>query len=177
MKYIKCFEEINIIPKESIFQIVLNKPDNIIYNIDIDGIIFYVDFSKYKNTNVWLEEYDVKSEEHNFEQLNKKPLNIINGVTNIIKDFIKNNNPDALIIPNIPMDNETEYKNELNKRARINHIFLKLNNYVIEYHNEFKSGYLTTVCYIVKPEFLKDNPFIKIVDMFDPKHKYRQVYA
>jgi hypothetical protein len=169
MLFLKCFEHFT--EKEVDFKLVINKPDNKIYNLAIDDIIYYVEFSLYEK-NIWLREYDTKKGE--LEQVNKNPFNIVSGITQVTKDFIKNNNPNAIFIQHIPMNNENQYKPQLNKRAKINYNYLKnISGYKLEYYNQLTSGQLTTVCYMVKPTFIEKYPFAEFAKnyLFDDKGK------
>jgi hypothetical protein len=162
MLFLKCFEHFT--EKEVEIKLVINKLDNKIYNLVIDDIIYYVEFSLYEN-NIWLREYDTKKGE--LEQVNKNPFNIVSGITQVTKDFIKNNNPNALFIPHIPMNNENQYKPQLNKRAKINYNYLKgIVGYKLEYYNELISGQLTTACYMVKPAFAEIYPFSEFAKQY-----------
>ena len=85
--------------------------------------------------------------------------NIISTITDITHDFIRKVNPNAIIIHHIPMRRETEETKKLNYRALLNYQYLKhIPGYELIYYNMI--GYKSnTICYMVKPEFLKKNPF------------------
>ena len=152
MKYLKYFEN------QFEYNLVTDKPNEKVYDTIIDGIDYYSKYYLYKN-NVWVHDYNYSSNHEINKHRRKNPDNIISTITDITHDFIRKVNPNAIIIHHIPMRRETEETKKLNYRALLNYQYLKhIPGYELIYYNMI--GYKSnTICYMVKPEFLKKNPF------------------
>ena len=93
MKYLKLLEDYNVPFKE-----LPNKNDNIEFLFTIDKDNFKVVFIETKN-NVYERSYKrINAPGHSYSTVNGNPYKIIETVTNITKDFIKNYDPNAIVI-------------------------------------------------------------------------------
>ena len=133
MKYLKLFENY----KKEIHH------DTIYYFFNIDELNFSVSFIQaYVNKleNTYERIYKTITKENEFAEVNKNAYEIIRNVTNITNLFLEEYKPNILIIDHIKSSKDTEDKNIMNLRAKLNYKFLNksniTNNYNFNYFND-----------------------------------------
>lgn len=176
MKWIKLFEELEFTATKDKFELLINGKNIKKYSIKVDEDNYIVEFSKMID-NIWLRDYDDElNSRSNPIEVNKKPLAILNAITSITKDFIKNNNPGGIIIEHISMESEKKYKNILNKRANINKRYLsQIPNYELHYYNELVPNGIKTITYMTTKENFLTNPFDLLAKKYFYPGKYRKI--
>ena len=138
--YIKLFEEINFNSNKVNYKKYVDKSTLYIYDFILDNLEFRVQFlnvsGDLNNQNTWVRSYSSKksSGKYNYELVNKKPIEILSSIQYITEIFIKEVNPNCVIIEHINNKDEDIKKGEMNKRSRVNYNFIKkIPNYNLKY--------------------------------------------
>ena len=107
MMYIKLFEEINFNSNKVNYKKYVDKSTLYIYDFILDNLEFRVQFlnvsGDLNNQNTWVRSYSSKksSGKYNYELVNKKPIEILSSIQYITEIFIKEVNPNCVIIEHI----------------------------------------------------------------------------
>ena len=143
-----------------------------IQGVDVE---MYVDFTEvHKMPGVWTREYDTVDGE--FTQLGTgNPKKIISCISAATKDFMEKNQPLALGIHHISMDNEKDFfSTSPNKRARINYPYLSsIPGYAVKVYNRMVSYDRSSYSVIYKPG--KIDP-LKVAQLLEPLQPIQQVF-
>lgn len=175
MKFIKTYEELTFTQNDTTFKRIGDTK----YTTIVDDIEYKVSFDKafidYYNS-CWTREYDIKNKDIGFSQVNKNPLKIVNAITNVTKDFLKEKSVEVLIIQHVNMKGENNIKG-INKRAKINSYYLKqLDGYNVQYLDmisSYSNNSVSTMCLLYK-HGIDINPIITYWSK-SPLYKYIEV--
>ena len=171
MRYIQFFEEVNFNRDiKTSYRIKDNLGGELEYTFYFNQRLFSVKFNRIKRGKYISEELSqeiilfersygiryangvISTSELGLKQ--SKLLDLLTIITNITLDFIKNYNPDIILIKHVNMDQEDVPFNKWNKRSKLNYQFLKdkiPSGYKLSYYakgNEHFSD--VTMCYIYK---------------------------
>lgn len=160
MKYIKLFETFDL-PEKVFYEVTKHTyiVKYITYIKDIKFIIFF-----YKKDNNFYERVYNSSDSIDFKTFDNLAKLIVSTITYITNEFIQEYNPNVIEISHIStkkkdkngiLHSVEDKQDILNKRARINYIYLsqiepiKKGIYKLAYY----PGYYSTDCFIYKPAF------------------------
>ena len=139
------------------------------YRFEIEDILLNVKFEHYKfftKIKYYNRSYNiVDDEKHPYALINKNPYAILETVTKITEDFIKEYNPDVILIQHLTKNNEKLGWGKLNQRAKANYKYLKnIEGYKLNYFE--KDG--DTYCYLSKINFDLSNILMNINNQIIP---------
>lgn len=179
MLYIKTYEELTFEPKSVEWQ--KEKTSwGYQYSFEIDERPMSVTFDQVLEERFpSMYEREFKSG-YNFDLLAIGANKVLSIVTAATYDFLKDNNPECIIIHHINVDREKTSFEKLNKRAKGSFNFLKdIKKYCPEYNLKYfsqkyinSSGSVVTICFIYKNSF---DPY-KVIEHFDRgQGKYTEI--
>lgn len=132
MKYIKRFnEELSIDLVPVIYEKII-KDNDVKYLFNCEGLSWSVIFDYSEKSKHWSRNYDADKkhyvesgiDDYEFIQVSKNPLKIASAVTYITNEFIKEYSPNCLKIFHINMKDENCKIGNMNKRSKINYLYL-----------------------------------------------------
>lgn len=147
MKYLKRINEL-FDTSHLEYKLVSKSENYYTYEFDIEDREIICEF-KNCDKGIWERVYSVNGR---FNVLINNPFKVVSTITEITMDFIRKENPEAIVIIHIPIDGEIIKGREKNKRARINYKFLSKSlpsEYQLYYFNDGNKTY----CAIHKDSF------------------------
>ena len=159
MQYIKTFEELKFEPNYDIEWTKEQTDWGYEYSFEIEGKVVKVTFDKVlENMFPNMYEREFKSG-YNFDMLNIGADKVLSVVTAITFEFLKEYNPDCLIIHHINADKEKTSSDKLNKRARASYRYLQnIKGWNLKYFGQKfinSNGSIVTICFIYNKIFFR----------------------